>query len=694
MPKSKIETCEINLAKVNGNISKFIQEHNIDEIKTNRNIINYYNRLKESEKESYLLSKNVTLDTCRSADKLYVKFNRLKKKKEKLEQEIRNLTSESNISPTSVSTNFFSTNISSLQQNVATKNCYPTKEHDQPHLNNIRKTLFQNIDTPVKKPTQNLNQNKRKYKRKFLLPNTIVNNYNENDISNNPTIFLCRECSCNDVQESSSSTLNDNNEATNETLIQEISTDVEVKSNNDQSNNDESICEYQFEVYFCHNCNRDNQIEDLPLFEIELSSLNRRRKFRFLSKKERNNQNDYIHLCKECLNHFSEKTTRSTKLRYDYLWPSFIWSLLTNTKIQSIYGTKIWQFLCPKMRRWWLHSVSESIPFFEENRVTLEEPRPIFSDNTENRNTFMKKIKSDKLGDITDALNEYLLPNILCPWGCSEYIHECTHLPFDLMCQRYLNKVNFETINQKDLLTKFYSTRDDYIRFNVNDYDCWIFNPDWNVVPNITFLDNEQGPHICTCRNHRNGSKKFYIHPPRLPHHLPSYESDQLSHAVIRPRTIKNFKSSSYSNSYQMHEQKGSFQGIDTCDICNYGDFTFLSKLLNESESRSISNRADINDLLDKFEKNGFIAKRIIDDMREMASKKEYSYDFLKRYMIGATYLPLQDCLKLQGNLNDTNLIQITREDGDVITIKKIGFLIYITSKNMNQKVLEHNSTW
>ena len=215
MPKSKIETCEINLAKVNGNISKFIQEHNIDEIKTNRNIINYYNRLKESEKESYLLSKNVTLDTCRSADKLYVKFNRLKKKKEKLEQEIRNLTSESNISPTSVSTNFFSTNISSLQQNVATKNCYPTEEHDQPHLNNIRKTLFQNIDTPVKKPTQNLNQNKRKYKRKFLLPNTIVNNYNENDISNNPTLFLCRECSCNNVQESSSSTLNDNNEATN-----------------------------------------------------------------------------------------------------------------------------------------------------------------------------------------------------------------------------------------------------------------------------------------------------------------------------------------------------------------------------------------------------------------------------------------------------------------------------------------------
>ena len=83
MPMSKIETCEIKLAKVNENISKFIHENNIDEIKTNRNIITYYNKLNDSDKKSYLLSKNVTLDACKSADKLYMKLNRLKKRKEK-----------------------------------------------------------------------------------------------------------------------------------------------------------------------------------------------------------------------------------------------------------------------------------------------------------------------------------------------------------------------------------------------------------------------------------------------------------------------------------------------------------------------------------------------------------------------------------------------------------------------------------
>ena len=101
----KIETCETKLAKVNDKISKFIQEHNIDEIKTNRYIITYYYKLNDSERETYLLSKNVTLDICKTADKLHVKFNRLKKNKEKLEQELRNLKSlvNNNTSPTSVS---------------------------------------------------------------------------------------------------------------------------------------------------------------------------------------------------------------------------------------------------------------------------------------------------------------------------------------------------------------------------------------------------------------------------------------------------------------------------------------------------------------------------------------------------------------------------------------------------------------
>ena len=54
MPESKIETCEIELAKNNNNIAKFLEEHKVYNVKTKREIFNNFQKLKDS----YLLSKN------------------------------------------------------------------------------------------------------------------------------------------------------------------------------------------------------------------------------------------------------------------------------------------------------------------------------------------------------------------------------------------------------------------------------------------------------------------------------------------------------------------------------------------------------------------------------------------------------------------------------------------------------------
>ena len=143
MPKTKIEICRDKLAKANCNISKFYDEHDIEEIKTNRYLyFQYTHRLKESERDSYLLSKKVNLDICKTANKLYYRIHRLKKKKEKLELELYNLSSANKTSPTSVFTTFFSTNLSSLQQNIIDKR--PSNQRsDQTHLNDVTKTLFE-----------------------------------------------------------------------------------------------------------------------------------------------------------------------------------------------------------------------------------------------------------------------------------------------------------------------------------------------------------------------------------------------------------------------------------------------------------------------------------------------------------------------------------------------------------------------
>ena len=76
-------------------------------------------------------------------------------------------------------------------------------------------------------------------------------------------------------------------------------------------------------------------------------------------------------------------------------------------------------------------------------------------------------------------------------------------------------------------------------------------------------------------------------------------------------------KANTFSNTYQIHEQRGSFQGIDTCDVCCVGGFSFPSIILDESESRTIINRPDINVRLDKLSKDKSLTKNAVDARRQ-----------------------------------------------------------------------------
>ena len=139
------------------------------------------------------------------------------------------------------------------------------------------------------------------------------------------------------------------------------------------------------------------------------------------------------------------------------------------------------------------------------------------------------------------------------------------------------------------------------MRNECEDYDVLLLNPSWKVLPSIDFISGK-GPCVLTCREHDGGCKKIYIHPPRQPNHIiPSEKGDHLCHVVIKPRLIRPMVASKYSDIFQMHGQRGSFQGVDTCSATTFRDFSYCSFLLNESESRSIKYRADINSLLDNL---------------------------------------------------------------------------------------------
>ena len=184
--------------------------------------------------------------------------------------------------------------------------------------------------------------------------------------------------------------------------------------------------------------------------------------------------------------------------------------------------------------------------------------------------------------------------------------------------------------------------RNDYLRDSVEDYEVWLLNKDWLPLPTIR-LSKENGPLILTCRFHNKGSNKMMIHAPRLPKHiLPSTYSDQLCHAVINCRTIKPMRRTKYSTQFELYEQKGTFNGIDTFGLTDFQNMSISSELLAHYESLSIVHRKDINSLLTQLVKEKKIGKVVANDRRIEANyrvdKLEMDFDSL---VSGCTYVPI-----------------------------------------------------
>ena len=77
-----------------------------------------------------------------------------------------------------------------------------------------------------------------------------------------------------------------------------------------------------------------------------------------------------------------------------------------------------------------------------------------------------------------------------------------------------------------------------------------------------------------------------------------------------------------------MHKQRGTFNGIDTCSVTNYGNFDFCSKLLDKSKGRSIKNHPDTDDLLTLLSNAHIISANVTTTRREAGEEACEGIDF------------------------------------------------------------------
>ena len=393
--------------------------------------------------------------------------------------------------------------------------------------------------------------------------------------------------------------------------------------------------------HICNNCNRkESSANELNISVISSNSIQRRRNYRFLESSNANSTLREYKVCSQCLNHITLDDSSEANKECN-TWPGFVWSILKSKEMHDTYdANSIWVIIPTTWRKWWLESVHLHFPTVFHN-ISLSNPPPILADRTKDITKWDNSIESGNLNKIADVCNKLLIPTVLCPWGCSEFLHKVGYISIQLIFQKHFQKCIVTKLKPYKLST-VESSRNDFLR---EEHATWLFNPKWRVTPSIAFVNNE--PVFLTCKSHDNGTKKLHVHCCRWENNLSSLLSDQLCHAVVNPRTVKNTQVGYNSITYQMVEQRFSWNGPDTINISSVGKTNHNSLLLYQAEARSIANRSDMKSLLKRSVDDGKMSNFHANGIEEYSEYYSRNKDY-EKYKFGATYVPFEIALGLK----------------------------------------------
>ena len=455
-----------------------------------------------------------------------------------------------------------------------------------------------------------------------------------------------------------SNTTLDINSDSNDSISNILNTIVSPVSE-DLSNEEEYEVEEDHCVLQCANCKRRQNVELIESFGDNDNDCPYRMKFSFINSTEirnrkfkhpdiENNDRDVEYpLCFECEQYLTLEDKYQTE---QYCWPSFICCFLSNPACHDVYGSNIWRLLAREFRMWWLSYCQSYFPDVY-GYITLDDPEPVFDDLTIKIKKWNENIDSATLPNLASACNEMIMPTIMCPWGCSVFIHKIGSLPLDITIQRFIQQVELVLIDPKKLpLIQW--CRDDFTRLE-NDNDTWLMNPAWKIRPSIAFIKGI--PRVLTCLDHNGGNSNRMIHTCRWKHALPCNQPDQIAQVVTQSRTVKKTKASSYSTEWQMFEQRGYFSGLDTCNHTEFGHFDRHSILRHEIENKAIANRSDVAFHLDSLVEENIISSETAKIMKESSTVYNDTNN-LRQYFAGATFVPLKAAIAFQQDLLDKTI--------------------------------------
>jgi hypothetical protein len=117
-----------------------------------------------------------------------------------------------------------------------------------------------------------------------------------------------------------------------------------------------------------------------------------------------------------------------------------------------------------------------------------------------------------------------IMPDVLCPWGCTEFLHQAHACPFSfpIFVQHHLRDVtlNLPTADYSKKLHLIETSRLDSLRMNNTQYPNALM---WNKYPiRLTVgVSRSDGLVLYLCRHHSqlHSRKRLHLHVPEKPIH-------------------------------------------------------------------------------------------------------------------------------------------------------------------------------
>ena len=407
----------------------------------------------------------------------------------------------------------------------------------------------------------------------------------------------------------------------------------------------------------CSNCRRSQPVNaSYPkMHQIRAEEISCGRMYCHLSAKDIKGTN--VTLCRECGIYVHSAHDDKTYQHWQHFWPAYLWKLLSSDELSREQSIEVWKFIPSTMRMHWIPQktlMSKNLRDIENIGGVAE----YFKDATHDYLQCKKVQKELKIVEIKKMYNKHCTCDVRCPFGCTEFLYNCGSLPFYLVLRKFVNNKqihvfnNYETSKRTsavvDTLNAYIkSPRRDYLTYEDKVADKFVIRPAVMVKPN-------EGLVVLTCQGHDKGYNKYLIHPPYRPvnTHLPTPKPDQLAHAVVVPRNLKPFKAKHYSNTYQMTEMRGNYTGLDTCDVVEFGNFCYHSKMLFESECLSIIHREDIKAKWKHYYEMGLVphtAWRAKMEVAEILKTKcaQAAIECVK----GSSFMRIDDCIGIHKSM-------------------------------------------